>query len=97
MNGARPGRVMMRRCHDECDEVCLPADCACEAAMKHRNAGAHRRCCGLLGGNIAMARTSPRLRPSGFVGVGTMKSGGKGGNPCAPRAAHRNVRPRCAR
>jgi hypothetical protein len=74
MNGARPGRVMMRRCHDECHELCLPAECALEAAIKHRNAGAHRRCCGLLGGNIAMTRTSPRLRPSRFVGV-AMKNG----------------------
>ena len=68
MNGARPGRVMMRRCHGGYDEVCLPVECAFEAAMKHRNADAHRRCCGLLGGNIAMARTSPRLRSSRLVG-----------------------------
>ena len=43
MSGARPSRVMMRRCHDEGDEVCLPAECAFETATKHRNAGAHRR------------------------------------------------------
>lgn len=83
MNGARPGRVMMRRCHDECDEVCLQAECAVETAMKHRNAGAHRRCCSFLGGNIAMARPArPSVHP-GLWGVGTMKSCGKGGNPCA--------------
>lgn len=73
-NGSRPGRVMMRRYHDKCDEVYLSAECSFEAAMKHRNAGAHRRCCGLLGGNIAMARTSPRFRSSRLEG-GAMKNG----------------------
>jgi len=70
MNGARPGRVMMRRCHDERDEVCLSAECAFEAAMKHRNAGAHRRCCGLLGGNIAMARPARASVHPGLWGWG---------------------------
>lgn len=97
MNGARPGRVMMHRCHDECHELCLPAECALEAAMKHRNAGAHRRCCGLLGGNIAMTRTSPRPRSSRLVGVGTMKSGGKGAIPAVAEAVHWNAPPQCAR
>jgi len=70
MNGARPGRVMMRRCHDECDEVCLKAECAFETAMKHRNAGAHRRCCSFLGGNIAMARPARACVHPGLWGWG---------------------------
>lgn len=74
---------------------CLPAECAFETAMKHHSTGATL----LWPAGWQHRHDANQLAPPFIqgVGVGTMKSGGKGAIPAVAEAVHWNVFPQCAR